>query len=145
MFLSWVTLDINSQCVSDIYFDTVRPPITNLPNKSKPIRVGWAILQWRDVPCRHHAQICCTPPVFPGCDLTFCVNLSTPGDESSGSGSGSGCMDDVCPTEFEFVTTEAPAVDPDRREVDSSAAQLGYSLLSASLVCIVLVLQRLCR
>uniref|UniRef100_A0A9L0JC27 Glypican 6 n=1 Tax=Equus asinus TaxID=9793 RepID=A0A9L0JC27_EQUAS len=64
------------------------------------------------------------------------VNFQDTSDESSGSGSGSGCMDDVCPTEFEFVTTEAPAVDPDRREVDSSAAQLGHSLLSGSLVCI---------
>lgn len=54
-------------------------------------------------------------------------------------------MDDVCPTEFEFVTTEAPAVDPDRREVDSSAAQPGPSLLSGCLVCIALVSQRLCR
>lgn len=54
-------------------------------------------------------------------------------------------MDDVCPTEFEFVTTEAPAVDPDRREVDSSAARPGSALLSASLACVVLALQRLCR
>lgn len=54
-------------------------------------------------------------------------------------------MDDVCPTEFEFVTTEAPAVDPDRREVDSSAAQRGPPLLSGSLVCVALALQRLCR
>lgn len=73
------------------------------------------------------------------------VNFQDTSDESSGSGSGSGCMDDVCPTEFEFVTTEAPAVDPDRREVDSSAAQPSRSLLSGSLVCIVLALQRLCR
>nr|XP_055100151.1 glypican-6 [Symphalangus syndactylus] len=73
------------------------------------------------------------------------VNFQDTSDESSGSGSGSGCMDDVCPTEFEFVTTEAPAVDPDRREVDSSAAQRGHSLLSWSLTCIVLALQRLCR
>ncbi|EPY76006.1 hypothetical protein CB1_001525008 [Camelus ferus] len=73
------------------------------------------------------------------------VNFQDTSDESSGSGSGSGCMDDVCPTEFEFVTTEAPAVDPDRREVDSSASQLGHSLLSGSLVCVVLALPRLCR
>uniref|UniRef100_A0A8D1NS50 Glypican 6 n=1 Tax=Sus scrofa TaxID=9823 RepID=A0A8D1NS50_PIG len=73
------------------------------------------------------------------------VNFQDTSDESSGSGSGSGCMDDVCPTEFEFVTTEAPAVDPDRREVDSSAAQPGPSLLSGCLVCIALVSQRLCR
>uniref|UniRef100_A0AAA9TFL0 Glypican 6 n=1 Tax=Bos taurus TaxID=9913 RepID=A0AAA9TFL0_BOVIN len=73
------------------------------------------------------------------------VNFQDTSDESSGSGSGSGCMDDVCPTEFEFVTTEAPAVDPDRREVDSSAAQRGPSLLSGSLVCVALALQRLCR
>ncbi|KAG8516976.1 Glypican-6 [Galemys pyrenaicus] len=73
------------------------------------------------------------------------VNFQDTSDESSGSGSGSGCMDDVCPTEFEFVTTEAPAVDPDRREVDSSAAWLGHSLLSWSVVCIVLALQRLGR
>uniref|UniRef100_A0A5F9CT45 Glypican 6 n=1 Tax=Oryctolagus cuniculus TaxID=9986 RepID=A0A5F9CT45_RABIT len=62
------------------------------------------------------------------------VNFQDTSDESSGSGSGSGCMDDVCPTEFEFVTTEAPAADPDRREEDSAAAQLGHSLLSWSLV-----------
>ncbi|KFO37820.1 Glypican-6 [Fukomys damarensis] len=73
------------------------------------------------------------------------VNFQDTSDESSGSGSGSGCMDDVCPTEFEFVTTEAPAADPDRREEDSSASQLGHSLLSWSLVCVVLALQRLCR
>lgn len=58
-------------------------------------------------------------------------------------------MDDVCPTEFEFVTTEAPAVDPDRREEESSAAaaaaQGSFSLLSWSLVCMVLALQRLYR
>lgn len=56
-------------------------------------------------------------------------------------------MDDVCPTEFEFVTTEAPAVDPDRREEESSAAaaQGIFSLLSWSLVCMVLTLQRLYR
>lgn len=85
------------------------------------------------------------PHFFQVDGLTLFFNLPTAGDESSGSGSGSGCMDDVCPTEFEFVTTEAPAVDPDRREVDSSAAQLGHSLLSGSLACIVLALQRLCR
>ncbi|KAI4581536.1 hypothetical protein MJG53_009979 [Ovis ammon polii x Ovis aries] len=73
------------------------------------------------------------------------VNFQDTSDESSGSGSGSGCMDDVCPTEFEFVTTEAPAVDPDRRGVDSSATQPGLSLLSGSLVCVALALQRLCR
>ncbi|KAB0401577.1 hypothetical protein E2I00_014041, partial [Balaenoptera physalus] len=73
------------------------------------------------------------------------VNFQDTSDESSGSGSGSGCMHDVCPTEFEFVTTEAPAVDPDRREVDSSAARLERSLLSGSLVCIALAWQRLCR
>ncbi|XP_050006346.1 glypican-6 isoform X2 [Alexandromys fortis] len=75
------------------------------------------------------------------------VNFQDTSDESSGSGSGSGCMDDVCPTEFEFVTTEAPAVDPDRREEESSAAaaQGSYSLLSWSLVCMVLALQRLYR
>ncbi|XP_077014647.1 glypican-6 [Tamandua tetradactyla] len=73
------------------------------------------------------------------------VNFQDASDESSGSGSGSGCMDDVCPTEFEFVTTEAPAVDSDRREVGSSATQLGHSLLSWSLLCLGLALQRLCR
>lgn len=78
--------------------------------------------------------------------LTSLIHLPPPGDESSGSGSGSGCMDDVCPTEFEFVTTEAPAVDPDRREEESSsAAQGSYSLLSWPLVCMVLALQRLHR
>nr|XP_021499104.1 glypican-6 [Meriones unguiculatus] len=70
------------------------------------------------------------------------VNFQDTSDESSGSGSGSGCMDDVCPTEFEFVTTEAPAVDPDRREEESSGAQLSYSLVSWPLVGVVLALQR---
>ncbi|ERE88477.1 glypican-6-like protein, partial [Cricetulus griseus] len=73
------------------------------------------------------------------------VNFQDTSDESSGSGSGSGCMDDVCPTEFEFVTTEAPAVDPDRREEESSGTQGSYSLLSWSLVCMALALQRLHR
>lgn len=119
-------------------------PITNLPGE-EPIseadrqRCDGAILpshpKSRDAVCRS-SQITV---------LTFLVNLPPPGDESSGSGSGSGCMDDVCPTEFEFVTTEAPAVDPDRREEDSSASKLSSSLISWSLVCVVLALQRLNR
>lgn len=104
----------------------------------------WRTLGWGDVPCHLRAQISRVPHSA-RLGLTLLFDLSAPGDESSGSGSGSGCMDEVCPTEFEFVTTEAPAVDPDRREVDSSAAQLGRSLLSGPLVCIALAWQRLCR
>ncbi|NXN72598.1 GPC6 protein, partial [Himantopus himantopus] len=34
------------------------------------------------------------------------VNFQDTSDETSGSGSGSGCTDDICPTEFDFFTTE---------------------------------------
>ncbi|KFV38840.1 Glypican-6, partial [Tyto alba] len=34
------------------------------------------------------------------------VNFQDASDETSGSGSGSGCTDDICPTEFDFITTE---------------------------------------
>ena len=124
--------------VSAFYLDTVHPPITNLSIKNKPSGAGWGGL----LPTC--PNLFCAP-LFAGLALTVFFYLSTPGDESSGSGSGSGCMDDVCPTEFEFVTTEAPAVDPDRREVDSSAGQPGHSLLSGSLACVALALQSLCR
>ncbi|XP_010083770.1 PREDICTED: glypican-6-like, partial [Pterocles gutturalis] len=70
------------------------------------------------------------------------VNFQDTSDETSGSGSGSGCTDDICPTEFDFITTEAPPVDSDRREVEASAAQPGWSLQTLLIVFISLVLQR---
>lgn len=69
-------------------------------------------------------------------------NSFAPGDETSGSGSGSGCTDDICPTEFDFITTEAPPVDSDRREVEASAAQPGRSLQMLIIIFISLILQR---
>ncbi|XP_044293699.1 glypican-6 [Varanus komodoensis] len=73
------------------------------------------------------------------------VNFQDTSDETSGSGSGSGCTDDICPTEFEFITTEAPLVDSDRREVDSSASRLSQSALPWLTIGLVLLLQRQCR
>ncbi|KAJ7319892.1 hypothetical protein JRQ81_019403 [Phrynocephalus forsythii] len=73
------------------------------------------------------------------------VNFQDTSDETSGSGSGSGCTDDICPTEFEFVTTEAPLVDSDRREVDSSASHPSQSGLTWLLSGLIFLLQRQCR
>ncbi|XP_062480562.1 glypican-6 isoform X2 [Pezoporus occidentalis] len=70
------------------------------------------------------------------------VNFQDTSDETSGSGSGSGCTDDICPTEFDFITTEAPPVDSDRREVEASATQPGWSLQTLLVIFISLVLQR---
>uniref|UniRef100_A0A8C0V918 Glypican 6 n=1 Tax=Cyanistes caeruleus TaxID=156563 RepID=A0A8C0V918_CYACU len=70
------------------------------------------------------------------------VNFQDTSDETSGSGSGSGCTDDICPTEFDFVTTEAPPVDSDRREVEASATQPGWSLQTLLIIFLSLVLQR---
>uniref|UniRef100_A0A803W8F4 Glypican 6 n=1 Tax=Ficedula albicollis TaxID=59894 RepID=A0A803W8F4_FICAL len=70
------------------------------------------------------------------------VNFQDTSDETSGSGSGSGCTDDICPTEFDFVTTEAPPVDSDRREVEASATQPGWSLQTLLITFLSLVLQR---
>ncbi|XP_008105068.2 glypican-6 isoform X1 [Anolis carolinensis] len=73
------------------------------------------------------------------------VNFQDTSEESSGSGSGSGCTDDICPTEFEFITTEAPLVDSDRREVFASASYPSHSGFTWLIVCLVLLLQRQCR
>uniref|UniRef100_A0A8C5U6S2 Glypican 6 n=1 Tax=Malurus cyaneus samueli TaxID=2593467 RepID=A0A8C5U6S2_9PASS len=70
------------------------------------------------------------------------VNFQDTSDETSGSGSGSGCTDDICPTEFDFITTEAPPVDSDRREVEASATQPGCSLHTLLVIFLTLVLQR---
>ncbi|NXI44571.1 GPC6 protein, partial [Galbula dea] len=70
------------------------------------------------------------------------VNFQDTSDETSGSGSGSGCTDDICPTEFDFITTEAPPVDSNRREVEASATQPGWSLQTLFIIFISLVLQR---
>ncbi|XP_018410862.1 PREDICTED: glypican-6 isoform X1 [Nanorana parkeri] len=50
------------------------------------------------------------------------VNFQDTSEETSGSGSGSGCTDDICPTENDYITTEAPPFEPDRREFEYSAA-----------------------
>ncbi|KAM6446487.1 glypican-6 isoform 2-T2 [Liasis olivaceus] len=73
------------------------------------------------------------------------VNFQDTSEETSGSGSGSGCTDDICPTEFEFITTESPLVDSDRREVDSSAGRPCPSVLTGLLITLVFLLQRHCR
>ncbi|XP_039193576.1 glypican-6 isoform X1 [Crotalus tigris] len=73
------------------------------------------------------------------------VNFQDTSEETSGSGSGSGCTDDICPTEFEFITTETPLIDSDRREVDSSASQPSPSILTGFLLLMVFLLQRHCR
>ncbi|KAJ1116065.1 hypothetical protein NDU88_004284 [Pleurodeles waltl] len=71
------------------------------------------------------------------------VNFQDTSEETSGSGSGSGCTDDICPTEFEFVATEAAPAEPDRREDDySSASQNMQSSLVVFAVFLVLLLQR---
>ncbi|XP_069496054.1 glypican-6 isoform X2 [Ambystoma mexicanum] len=71
------------------------------------------------------------------------VNFQDTSDETSGSGSGSGCTDDICPTEFEFVPTEAAPAEPDRREDDaSSASQNSQSLIMVFSMYIILMLQR---
>ncbi|KAJ7421387.1 hypothetical protein WISP_42973 [Willisornis vidua] len=70
------------------------------------------------------------------------VNFQDTSDETSGSGSGSGCTDDICPTEFDFVTTEAPPVDSDRREVEASATQPDWLLQTLLVTFINLILQR---
>ncbi|XP_060089603.1 glypican-6 isoform X2 [Heteronotia binoei] len=73
------------------------------------------------------------------------VNFQDTSEETSGSGSGSGCTDDICPTEFEFITTEAPLVDSDRREVDSSASRSSRPAFTWFVICLALLLQRQCR
>uniref|UniRef100_A0A6I8R4L4 Glypican 6 n=1 Tax=Xenopus tropicalis TaxID=8364 RepID=A0A6I8R4L4_XENTR len=70
------------------------------------------------------------------------VNFQDTSEETSGSGSGSGCTDDICPTEFDFITTEAPLFDSDRGEMDFSAgSQISQSHFTV-LICVILVLQR---
>ncbi|XP_072883367.1 glypican-6-like [Hemitrygon akajei] len=49
------------------------------------------------------------------------VNFQDSIDEASGSGSGSGCTDEMCPPEFDFSTTEAPP-GPKKIEPSSSTA-----------------------
>ncbi|PIO08964.1 hypothetical protein AB205_0136030 [Aquarana catesbeiana] len=52
------------------------------------------------------------------------VNFQDTSEETSGSGSGSGCTDDICPTETDYITTEAPPFEPDRREFEYSTASV---------------------
>ncbi|MBN3318660.1 GPC6 protein, partial [Atractosteus spatula] len=70
------------------------------------------------------------------------VNFQDASDEGSGSGSGSGCTE-ACVTEFDFVSTEAPAVGADRSEEKASAIRPSYSLLlTLVLTCTLFALQR---
>ncbi|XP_075446981.1 glypican-6 isoform X2 [Ascaphus truei] len=70
------------------------------------------------------------------------VNFQDTSEETSGSGSGSGCTDEICPTEFEFISTEDPPFDSDRRELDLSAATRNSQSLLTLFICMILVLQR---
>ncbi|XP_006639058.1 glypican-6 isoform X2 [Lepisosteus oculatus] len=70
------------------------------------------------------------------------VNFQDASDEGSGSGSGSGCTE-ACVTEFDFVSTEAPAVGADKSEEKASAIRPSYSLLlTLVLTCTLFALQR---
>uniref|UniRef100_A0A8C5LI47 Glypican 6 n=1 Tax=Leptobrachium leishanense TaxID=445787 RepID=A0A8C5LI47_9ANUR len=70
------------------------------------------------------------------------VNFQDTSEETSGSGSGSGCTDDVCPTENDFITTEAQPFDADRREFEFSAATPISQSLFVLLISIVFILER---
>ncbi|KAM8976728.1 glypican-6 isoform 2-T2 [Pelodytes ibericus] len=70
------------------------------------------------------------------------VNFQDTSEETSGSGSGSGCNDEICPTEYDFTTTEAQPFEPDRREFEfSGATQISQSLFT-QFICMFLVLER---
>ncbi|XP_066444916.1 glypican-6 [Eleutherodactylus coqui] len=70
------------------------------------------------------------------------VNFQDTSEETSGSGSGSGCTDDICPTEYDYITTEALPFEPDRRELEYSAAPTLKHSLVVPFTSIVLVLGR---
>ncbi|XP_077153285.1 glypican-6 [Ranitomeya variabilis] len=70
------------------------------------------------------------------------VNFQDTSEETSGSGSGSGCTDDICPTEYDYITTEALPFEPDRRELEYSAAPALKQSLIVLFTSIVLVLGR---
>ncbi|XP_075055994.1 glypican-6 [Mixophyes fleayi] len=71
------------------------------------------------------------------------VNFQDTSEETSGSGSGSGCTDDICPTEYDYITTtEAQPFEPDRRELEYSAASPLKQSLFVLFTPIVLVLER---
>ncbi|XP_075708499.1 glypican-6 isoform X2 [Rhinoderma darwinii] len=70
------------------------------------------------------------------------VNFQDTSEETSGSGSGSGCTDDICPTEYDYITTEALPFEPDRRELEYSAASSLKQSLIVLFTAVVLVLGR---
>ncbi|XP_043928693.1 glypican-6 [Protopterus annectens] len=70
------------------------------------------------------------------------VNFQDTSDEGSGSGSGSGCTDEVCPPDFDFITTEVAPVSPGRSELDSSATKIHGPFLTVFTISILLTLQR---
>ncbi|XP_053311346.1 glypican-6 [Spea bombifrons] len=69
------------------------------------------------------------------------VNFQDTSEETSGSGSGSGCNDDICPTENDFFTTEAQPFDSDRREDEFSAAPQMSRSLPALSICMFVALE----
>ncbi|CAH2223687.1 glypican-6-like [Pelobates cultripes] len=70
------------------------------------------------------------------------VNFQDTSEETSGSGSGSGCNDDICPTENDVITTEAQPFDSDRREFEFSAATKIHQSFFMFFVSMFLVLER---
>lgn len=101
-----------------------------------------AIWSYSPLHVQLETKLSCSRKLFPDFSLSLPGSI---GEETSGSGSGSGCTDDICPTEFEFITTETPLIDSDRREVDSSASQPSPSVLTGFLLLTVFLLQRHCR
>ncbi|XP_053561457.1 glypican-6 [Bombina bombina] len=69
------------------------------------------------------------------------VNFQDTSEETSGSGSGSGCTDDICPTESDFITTEAPPFDSDRRELEFSSSIINHQSLLTLFLSMILALQ----
>ncbi|XP_038674711.1 glypican-6a isoform X2 [Scyliorhinus canicula] len=70
------------------------------------------------------------------------VNFQDSIDEASGSGSGSGCIDETCPPEFDFATTEAPLGSNRSETKGSTAVRPSPHWLAIFVISGLLVLQR---
>ncbi|XP_041055093.1 glypican-6-like [Carcharodon carcharias] len=70
------------------------------------------------------------------------VNFQDSIDEASGSGSGSGCTDEMCPPEFDFATTEAPPGPNKSEPKGSTAVRPCPHWLAIFVISLLLVLQR---
>ncbi|GCB80218.1 hypothetical protein scyTo_0018042 [Scyliorhinus torazame] len=75
---------------------------------------------------------------FNGNDVTFQDSI----DEASGSGSGSGCIDEMCPPEFDFETTEATPWSNKNETKSSTAVRPYLHWLAIFVISGLLVLQR---